>query len=80
MSDTAQPLSDEQIIAPGKLTFPNGGFAVVHWVKNGEVYYFINHPSWESGDLRYTSVARFIKGVRRAGGERDAPHGPDTAP
>ena len=67
-------MTDEEILTPGLLKFPNGGEINVHSLSSiaddGEVYYARRMPDSTEWDCMRTSVRRFLRGVRRAEGYR----------
>lgn len=76
-------LTDEEILAPGLLTFPNGGAINVHCISglddNAEVYFARRMPGsdeWECHRIR--PVKNFLAAVRKARGTRakDTPDAP----
>jgi hypothetical protein len=71
-------LTDEEILTPGNLVFPNGGEICVHSISglgdNAEVYFARRMPGskeWECHRIR--PVKSFLAGVRKAGGQRADP-------
>jgi hypothetical protein len=73
-------MSDEGIIAPGRLGFPSGHSIDVHTVRNGQVYYQVWHPGEETkaffADLIRKPIAEFVAQVREHKGARiEGPHG-----
>ena len=67
-------VTDEEILTPGLLTFPNGGAINVHSLSGledtSEVYYARRMPGSDEWLCLRTSVKRFIAGVRQANGTR----------
>jgi len=67
-------MTDEEILARGLLTFPNGGAINVHSISGledtSEVYFSRRMPGSDEWACLRTSVKRFLAGVRRAGGQR----------
>ena len=63
-------LTDDEILEPGPLDFPNGGKINVHRLFDGKVYFARQMPGSDEWDYIRMSRARFVRGVRRAGGCR----------
>lgn len=64
-------MTNDEIIAPGKLVFGKG-WVDVHEVRNGQVYYHIRSHDWDIGELKCMAVPLFIEAVRREGDVRRA--------
>ena len=67
-------MTDEEILTPGLLAFPNGGAIRVHSLGSladeGMVFFARRMPNSEEWECVQTSVKRFLAGVRRADGKR----------
>ena len=68
------PVTDEEILARGVLTFPNGGEINVHSISGlddtSRVYYARRMPGSAEWELRQRSVKGFLTEVRRYNGKR----------
>jgi hypothetical protein len=63
-------LTDEEILAPGVITFPNGGAVNVHSVGFRQVYFARRMPGSNEWELLRKAIPLFLTGVRDAKGER----------
>lgn len=63
-------MTDDEILTPGRLEFPNGGMANVHEVRNGQVYYALRWPGGDEWSLFRKDIPLFLDGVRHAAGYR----------
>ena len=63
-------LSDEEITAPGRLVFPNGGEVHVDSLYDGQVCYRMWRPGEDEGYALRTPIAHFVMLVRKEGGTR----------
>lgn len=75
-------MTNDEIIAPGRLVFPNGGEIHVDSLYDGQVCYRLWQPDGEEGDANWlrTPIAHFIELVRKEGGVRwSTPAPPHTA-
>ena len=63
-------MTDDEIIAPGRLTFPNGGQIDVDSLYNGQVCFRRWMPGADEPDWLRTPIAQFVMLVREQGGKR----------
>lgn len=72
-------ITDEEIIAPGRLVFPNGGEIQVDSIFRGAVCYRRWMPGAEEADWLRTPIVDFVRLVKAESGERAAAAPPHTA-
>jgi hypothetical protein len=63
-------LTDDEILAPGMITFPNGGAVDVHSVDAVQVFFALRRPGTDEWVLLRKRIGLFLTGVRDAKGER----------
>lgn len=69
-------MTDDEIIAPGRLTFPNGGQIDVDSIYNGQVCFRRWMPGADEPDWLRTPIAQFVMLAREQGGIRATPSHP----
>jgi hypothetical protein len=63
-------MTDDEIIASGRLVFPNGGEIYVDSLYDGQVCYRLWRPGEDEANWLRTSIDHFVMLVRKEGGAR----------